>query len=184
MGILHTLKIRWGKVGKVWKPDTENHTPHTSLMGCGGGVWMMGRGKSPLRKVGKGADQKTARYGPAPWRNHRPRNQTIKIKRRTNPMPTLSRRRIAPPAPMTDEARAAATAWIAARLVDAPRHRTPVTVLVRHWQDHATTLAIKPGRRSELVALILAAHPAARIRPWRNGRDPSLGKQLHGVVLQ
>lgn len=74
MGILHTLKSRWGKVGKVGKPDTQIPIPHTFLMGCGGGVWIAGRGKAPLREVGKADGQKDTRCSPCPWREDRTRN--------------------------------------------------------------------------------------------------------------
>lgn len=99
--------------------------------------------------------------------------------------PSISRQRRRLPAlePMTAEAQHAATAWIAARLVPAPR-RLSVAVLARTWRDHATSLAIKPGTRSELVKLILAAHPSARIRAARSGRDVNLGAHIEGVALQ
>lgn len=107
----------------------------------------------------------------------------------SDPMAEPGKRRprprvVAAPEPMTPEALELAASWIAARVIEDPRRRIPVAVLVRTWRDHATALAIKPGPRAELVRLILAAHPSASVRARINGRDPSMGDHQHGIALQ
>lgn len=98
-------------------------------------------------------------------------------------MPIRIRRRRAQPAPMTPEARAAAAAWIAARIAPASG-RLPIKLAAQHWRDHAADLAIKPGQTRELLAMICAAHPQVAKRPARSGKDVHDGSHVVGLGLQ